>query len=294
MASSDGGADGGREPPASPSSSSSRAKPNGWRAIPASAPASCGSWRASGLTRRTSPSGAWRHSAWTPRRSARHSPRSCAMCSGCARFAPASACARTTSIAAPRTRPGTSTARTKGRSRPCLRMRRAIATASQGKGAPACCRTTTWRTSARPSAESSLHQNAFPETLPFAVVGYRVRARGAIAMADHNDPNAINSIFSDIDVSAADLYDIFGFPSDDRDGGDKVLIALTFAAIPQAGTLDSDLLYRIRIAPDRRITRDADDKSLAGLLRYFDGVKKKYLSVLKPAEVRVTVDPAGR
>ena len=35
-------------------------------------------------------------------------------------------------------------------------------------------------------------------------------------MADHNDPNAVNSIFSDIDVSAADLYDIFGFPSEDR------------------------------------------------------------------------------
>src|SRR5262245_13669125 len=32
---------------------------------------------------------------------------------------------------------------------------------------------------------------------------------GGIAMADHNDPNAVNSIFSDIDVSAADLYDIF-------------------------------------------------------------------------------------
>ena len=113
-------------------------------------------------------------------------------------------------------------------------------------------------------------------------------------MADHNDPNAVNSIFSDIDVSAADLYDIFGFPSDDRDGGEKVVIALTFAAAPKAGTLDSNLLYRIRITPDRRITRDADDHSLAGLLRYFDGIKKKYLSVLKPAEVRVTVDPAGR
>ena len=39
-------------------------------------------------------------------------------------------------------------------------------------------------------------------------------------MADHNDPNAVNSIFSDIDVSAADLYDIFGFPGDDRTGKD--------------------------------------------------------------------------
>jgi len=46
-------------------------------------------------------------------------------------------------------------------------------------------------------------------------------------MADHNDPNAVNSIFSDIDVSAADLYDIFGFPSSDMPGGEKVVIALT-------------------------------------------------------------------
>jgi hypothetical protein len=57
-------------------------------------------------------------------------------------------------------------------------------------------------------------------------------------MADHNDPNAVNSIFSDIDVSAADLYDIFGFPSSDTDGGEKVVIALTFASVPQAGQLD--------------------------------------------------------
>jgi hypothetical protein len=47
-------------------------------------------------------------------------------------------------------------------------------------------------------------------------------------MADHNDPNAINTIFSDVDVSAADLYDLFG-------------LALTFAAIPRAGVLDSDM-----------------------------------------------------
>jgi hypothetical protein len=42
-------------------------------------------------------------------------------------------------------------------------------------------------------------------------------------MADHNDPNAVNSIFSDIDVSAADLYDIFGFPIDDSSGEEKVV-----------------------------------------------------------------------
>ena len=49
--------------------------------------------------------------------------------------------------------------------------------------------------------------------------------------ADHNDPNAVNSIFSDIPVSAADLYDMFGFPSDDETGGEKVVLALTFAAL---------------------------------------------------------------
>lgn len=114
-------------------------------------------------------------------------------------------------------------------------------------------------------------------------------------MADHNDPNAVNSIFSDIDVSAADLYDIFGFPSGDTDGGEKVVIALTFASVPDTGVFDTDMLYRILIAPDKRIERAGkDDQSLDGLLKYLDGVKSKYLSVLKPAEIRVTVDRDNR
>jgi len=114
-------------------------------------------------------------------------------------------------------------------------------------------------------------------------------------MADHNDPNAVNSIFSDIDVSAADLYDIFGFPADDRTGVEKVVIALTFAAVPQTGVFDTDMLYRILIAPDGRIARSgSDDTSLAGLLAYLEGVKDKYLKILKPSEVRVTVDHNNR
>src|SRR5438445_7212358 len=110
-------------------------------------------------------------------------------------------------------------------------------------------------------------------------------------MADHNDPNAVNSIFSDIDVSAADLYDIFGFPSDDLSGGEKVVIALTFAAVPKAGVLDSDMMYRILIAPDHRLMRpNKEEDSLESFLTYLEGVKDKYLSVLKPSEVRVTVN----
>jgi hypothetical protein len=109
-------------------------------------------------------------------------------------------------------------------------------------------------------------------------------------MADHNDPNAVNSIFSDVDVSAADLYDIFGYPSEDQTGGEKVVIALTFASVPEAGVLDPDMLYRIQIAPDERVKRGKDDYNLDELLEYFNGLKEKYLSVLKPAEVRVRVD----
>lgn len=110
-------------------------------------------------------------------------------------------------------------------------------------------------------------------------------------MADHNDPNAVNSIFSDVDVSAADLYDIFGFPSADLNGGEKVVFALTFSSTPSAGTLDPDMLYRVRIAPDKRVIREEnEDQSLEGLLRYVDGIKNKYESILKPFEVRVSVD----
>ena len=93
-------------------------------------------------------------------------------------------------------------------------------------------------------------------------------------MADHNDPNAVNSIFSDIDVSAADLYDFFGFPSADTDGGEKVVIALTFASIPHTGVFDTDMLYRIQIAPAARVGGVGEsDHSLQGLLRYFDSLE---------------------
>ena len=53
-------------------------------------------------------------------------------------------------------------------------------------------------------------------------------------MADHSDPNAVNSIFSDIDISAADLYDLFGFPGDATTAGEQVVVALTFASISVA------------------------------------------------------------
>jgi hypothetical protein len=109
-------------------------------------------------------------------------------------------------------------------------------------------------------------------------------------MADHNDPNAVNSIFSDIDVTAADLYDLFGFPSDDQTDGEKAVIALTFASIPATGVFDPDMLYRLQVYAEPRVSRPAkDDVSLESLLNYFDTLKDKYLGPLKAAEIRVTV-----
>jgi hypothetical protein len=114
-------------------------------------------------------------------------------------------------------------------------------------------------------------------------------------MADHNDPNAVNSIFSDIDVSAADVYDLFGFPSDDTTGGEKVVIALTFASVPETGVFDTDMLYKIQIAANPRVDLPSEDeRSLETLLRYFDAVKDKYLVELHASEIRVTVDGDNR
>jgi Domain of unknown function (DUF4331) len=114
-------------------------------------------------------------------------------------------------------------------------------------------------------------------------------------VADHNDPNSVNSIFSDIDVSAADLYDLFGFASDDTDGGEKVYVALTFASAPRAGVFDADMLYRLRINPHARaVPPSRHDWSLDTLFAYFDAVKDTYLGDFKPAEIRVTVDADQR
>jgi Domain of unknown function (DUF4331) len=109
-------------------------------------------------------------------------------------------------------------------------------------------------------------------------------------LADHNDPNAINSIFADVEVSAADLYDIFGFPVDGEGGNERVAIALTFAGVPTAGQLDPDMLYRVRIYPSHRTAPPLEsDQSLDAFLRYLDAVKKKYVHA-RPAEVRTTIN----
>lgn len=110
--------------------------------------------------------------------------------------------------------------------------------------------------------------------------------------ADHNDPNAVNSIFADIAENPADLYDMFGWPADDRSDGDKVVLALTFASIPRTGVFDTDMLYRIRIDADPRVGRPLGSESehtLKALLRYAKATTKKY-KIKGGQEIRVTVD----
>jgi hypothetical protein len=107
-------------------------------------------------------------------------------------------------------------------------------------------------------------------------------------VADHNDPNAVNSIFSDINYSAADLYDLFGFPTQKSR---NVLLALTFGATPKAGVLDSDLLYRLLVTSHSRVVLPRrDEATLESLLGYFDAIKEKYLGEFETAEIRVLVN----
>jgi hypothetical protein len=114
-------------------------------------------------------------------------------------------------------------------------------------------------------------------------------------MADHNDPNAVNSIFSDVDASAADVYDMFGFPGPDTSQGDRVVLALTFASVPEAGVLDPDLLYRLQLFshPRAAVLRD-ERRDLETLRQYIDGVRSTYFGAANAMEIRVTVDERGQ
>jgi len=117
-------------------------------------------------------------------------------------------------------------------------------------------------------------------------------------MADHNDPNAVNSIFSDIDVSAADLYDLFGWPADDDTDGDRVVVGLTFASTPEAGVLDPDMLYRILMTGHPRLDWDGSDDEgdggLTSMLRHLQGLLENYFGNFDTPEVRAVVGADGR
>jgi hypothetical protein len=129
--------------------------------------------------------------------------------------------------------------------------------------------------------------------LPLALAAGLWRAAPVLA-ADHNDPNAVNSIFADVAVSPADLYDIFGFPAAvGADGEERVVVALTFASVPGTGVFDPDFLYRVLLDPDPRPGRPPGDESLRAFGRWAEAIGARYVQA-RPAEVRVKVDAQGR
>ena len=108
-------------------------------------------------------------------------------------------------------------------------------------------------------------------------------------MADHNDPNSVNSIFSDIDPSPADLYDMFGYPGPD-DENKTVVLASTFAPVPATGTLDPDLLYRMLVNARPRSGGWPHGFDLGGLEKYVAGVKDRLASTVHNGDIRAWVD----
>lgn len=96
--------------------------------------------------------------------------------------------------------------------------------------------------------------------------------------ADHNDPNAVNSIYADVPIAGADLYDIFGYPSDDTSNGEAVVVQLTFAPIPKTGVFDKDLMYKIHLDAAERISDYKGEQSLEGMIKFLDAAKAQYLN----------------
>ena len=112
--------------------------------------------------------------------------------------------------------------------------------------------------------------------------------------ADHNDPNAINAIFTGNPASGADLYDMFGYPADNKSGGEKVVLALTFADAPYTGVFDTDILYRILMYPSERPVKPSGwDGSVKSYLDYLKAQKQRF-DTAKAAEVRVASNDKGQ
>ena len=110
----------------------------------------------------------------------------------------------------------------------------------------------------------------------------------SIIAADHNDPNAVNSIYSDVPISGADLYDIFGYPSDDKSNGEAIVVQLTFASVPKTGIFDKDLMYKVHLDASTRVGDYEGKEDLESLIEYFDAIKNKYFDFNAP-EIRVAL-----
>ena len=88
---------------------------------------------------------------------------------------------------------------------------------------------------------------------------------------------------------------MFGFPGPDTSQGERVLLALTFAAVPETGVLDADLLYRLRLFSHPRAAVLHDEhRDLDSLRQYIDGVRGTYFGAEGAMEIRVTIEDRGQ
>jgi len=126
-----------------------------------------------------------------------------------------------------------------------------------------------------------------------AALGLSLLASANSWCADHNDPNAVNSIYSDVPLSPADLYDIFGYPSSDTSNGEAMVAQLTFAPLPSAGVFDPDMMYKIHLAGAKRASDYKGDETLEGMFTYLETLKKTLFD-FKAAEIKVTFNGKGK
>lgn len=115
--------------------------------------------------------------------------------------------------------------------------------------------------------------------LRYLLLTFILLASNGLHAADHNDPNAVNSIYADVPISGADLYDIFGYPVD---GADNLVVQLTFAPIPTTGVFDKDLMYKIHLDAAHRISDYAEDETLEGMITHFEAIKQQFLDFRTP------------
>lgn len=115
-------------------------------------------------------------------------------------------------------------------------------------------------------------------------------ACGGAHAADHNDPNAVNSIYADVPISAADLYDIFGYPSAD---GNNLIVQLTFAPLPKTGVFDKEMLYKIHLDAAPRIGDFAGEETLEGMIAHFEALKHQFLD-FKTAHIKVAFNDTNQ
>jgi hypothetical protein len=136
-------------------------------------------------------------------------------------------------------------------------------------------------------------QRHFMRSLLTLATGFSLVASINAWCADHNDPNAVNSIYADVPLSPADLYDIFGYPSSDTTNGEALVAQLTFSPIPSAGVFDPDMMYKIHLAGAKRAADYQGDHTLDGMLTYIETLKKTILDY-KNGEIKVTFNGKGQ